>query len=106
MFGETTIFNVKIWNHPTTIYKWMDVSSSRDESYRENPENMAEKHSLEDMAETSLTETNTASLRLKMDGWNTIAFLLGQTAYFQFLFSLKAEGAGFSHGSKDDWVYP
>ena len=25
MFGETTIFHVKIWNHPieTTIYKWM-----------------------------------------------------------------------------------
>ena len=25
MFGETTIFHVKIWNHPieTTIYKWL-----------------------------------------------------------------------------------
>ena len=25
MFGETTIFHVKIWNHPieTTILKWM-----------------------------------------------------------------------------------
>ena len=25
MFGETTIFHVKIWNHPieTTIYKWV-----------------------------------------------------------------------------------
>jgi len=25
MFGETTIFYIKIWNHPieTTIYKWL-----------------------------------------------------------------------------------
>ena len=25
MFGETTIFHVKIWNHPieTTSYKWL-----------------------------------------------------------------------------------
>ena len=23
MFGETTIFHVKIWNHPTETLKWM-----------------------------------------------------------------------------------
>ena len=23
MFGETTIFYIKIWNHPITIYKWL-----------------------------------------------------------------------------------
>ena len=63
----------------------MDVSSSRDELYRENPEIWAKKPSLEDMAEKRSLKL-TASLNLKMDGWNTIAFLLGQKSYFQFFF--------------------
>ena len=45
----------------------------------------AKKPSLEDMAEKRSLKL-TASLNLKMDGWNTIAFLLGQKSYFQFFF--------------------
>ena len=105
MFGETTILNVKIWNHPTSIYKWMDVSSSRDELYRENPEIWAKKPSLEDMAEKTLTETN--SKFEPENGWLEYnRFPFGAKVLFSVFFSLKAEGAGFSHGSKDAWVYP
>ena len=34
MFGETTIFYIKIWNHPieATIYKWLALGFQEDDS--------------------------------------------------------------------------